>query len=407
VNPLRDTTFFYDRWRSLAAGVLETAGATFLLLIALRHFEAGPFVKSLLVAGGGMGMMVSPFSLAVFSRLGWRSSEAAAFLYRVGAFAFGVAALFPILPVFVAGSIVALIAMYAAIPLLTQIYQEAYRDEERGKLFSRAFIIRIATTVFFSEAGGRFLTDHLARYQWMLLVYATAFAFSAWCVQRCVTGPLSSDTGARVGEGFSLAQKDRVFRDTLVAWMFMGFANLMMLPLRVEYLANPKYGLALPTAWIAMIVGVVPNAARLLMNPIWGRLFDRVNFFALRVVLNFGFLAGVLTFFSGTTMTGLLLGSVIYGISNAGGDVAWSLWVTKIAPPERVAQYMAVHTFLTGVRAVIAPFAGFYALQIMSIQTLGWGCAGMIFISILMLLPEIRLVASRRPGSPVVEEMSE
>ncbi|NDF01570.1 MAG: hypothetical protein EB034_25395, partial [Verrucomicrobia bacterium] len=50
----------------------------------------------------------------------------------------------------------------------------------------------------------------------------------------------------------------------------------------------------------------------------------------------------------------MALGAVIFGVSNAGGDVAWSLWVTKFAPPERVADYMSVHTFFTGVRGVAA-----------------------------------------------------
>ena len=58
----------------------------------------------------------------------------------------------------------------------------------------------------------------------------------------------------------------------------MGFANLMMLPLRIEYLANPKYSLALQPASIAFLTGVVPNVARLVMSPVWGWLFDRANF---------------------------------------------------------------------------------------------------------------------------------
>jgi MFS family permease len=391
----------------VAAGILETAGATFLLLIALRHFQSGPLVKSLLVAGGGMGMVVSPFSLSLFARWNLTPSRASAHLYSVGALSLMVTALVPRVEIFVVGSIMALMAVYAAIPLLTQIYQDSYPDDTRGKFFSRAFVLRIAATVIFSELGGRFLTDHLARYQAMMAVYAVSLAFCAWCVARCPSLPLRPDAGGRMGEGFQLIQTDKVFRDTLVSWMFMGFANLMMLPLRVEYLGNPRYGLALSTGLIAVIVGVIPNTARLLMNPVWGRLFDRVNFFALRAVLNVGFLLGVLTFFSGTTRAGLMLGAVIYGISNAGGDVAWSLWVTKIAPPERVAQYMAVHTFFTGLRAVAAPFAGFYALQIMSMKTLGEICAGMIFVSILLLLPEIKHGGRERPGSLVVEEVSD
>ena len=43
-------TFFYEIWRSGTAGVLETAGTTFLLLIVVRFYEAGSVAKAL-VAG--------------------------------------------------------------------------------------------------------------------------------------------------------------------------------------------------------------------------------------------------------------------------------------------------------------------------------------------------------------------
>lgn len=76
----------------------------------------------------------------------------------------------------------------------------------------------------------------------------------------------------------------------------MGFANLAMLPLRVEYLANPKYKLELTVGMVAVLTGVVPNLARLVLSPVWGWLFDRMNFFVLRVTLNLGFAIGILTF---------------------------------------------------------------------------------------------------------------
>src|SRR5436190_11589013 len=137
--------------------------------------------------------------------------------------------------------------------------------------------------------------------------------------------------------------------------MLMGFANLAMLALRVEYLASKKYGLTLEPTAVAVLTSIVPNAARLLFTRVWGRLFDRVNFFTLRIVLNTGIMLGIVSFFTGAGTTGLYLGAVLFGISIAGADVAWSLWVTKVAPPGLSGEYMTVHTFLTGVRGVIAP----------------------------------------------------
>jgi len=103
----------------------------------------------------------------------------------------------------------------------------------------------------------------------------------------------------------------------------------MMLPLRVEYLANPRYGLNLSVGAIVLLTSVVPNISRLLMTQVWGRLFDWMNFFLLRIILNGGFALGILAFFTGNSMMGLVLGSLIFGVSTAGGDVAWSLWGDK------------------------------------------------------------------------------
>ena len=98
---------------------------------------------------------------------------------------------------------------------------------------------------------------------------------------------------------------------------------------------------------------------------------------------------------------------MLYGVANAGGDVAWSLWVTKFAPAGRVADYMSVHTFFTGVRGVIAPVAAFHLVTICSLPTLGWISAAMIGFATLLLLPEIKLGCGARHASALVEEVSE
>ncbi|HAB19689.1 MAG TPA: MFS transporter, partial [Verrucomicrobiales bacterium] len=181
----------------------------------------------------------------------------------------------------------------------------------------------------------------------------------------------------------------------------------MMLPMRVEYLGNPRYGLAKSAAEIALLTGVIPNLARLIMNPVWGWLFDRMNFFALRTTLNVGFAVGILAFFTSSSPVGLVAGALIYGISNAGGDVAWGLWVTKFAPPERIADYMSVHTFLTGVRGVAAPLVAFQLVQRFSLSTLGLLSAALIVVATVLLLPEIGRWKSRRRGEVVTEEVAD
>ncbi len=130
-----------------------------------------------------------------------------------------------------------------------------------------------------------------------------------------------------------------------------------------------------------------------------------MNFFVLRLLLNLGLVLGILSFFTTGSEIGLVVGGIVFGISNAGADVAWSLWVTKFAPPDRVADYMSVHTFFTGVRGVLAPVAAFSLVAGVTIHTMGWISVGLIMVGSLFLLPEVRMGKTARPASALVEEV--
>lgn len=430
-------TFRYERWRALAAGILEAAGSTFLLLIAVRWFHAGDNAKALIAAGGSFGLMLGPWVVAQVETLRWRTSQAAARLMWLGATCLVVMTLWPVLPVFVLGSIIAMTAASAAIPLMTQIYQENYPERERGKLFSRAFMIRIAASIGFSAIAGFVLSEQSEELRWilthvfrlpeslvaewrgdmkyfpyLLATFALAFVFAGVCVSRIPSQPLTASGGTHPFRALRFVREDALFRRTLVMWMIMGFANLMIGPLRVDYLANTRHGLTwngqpLSTVQIALLVGVIPNLARLVMSPIWGWLFDRMNFFVLRILLNTGFALGMLSFFGGNHFGWLIAGAIIYGISNAGGDVAWSLWVTKFAPPERVADYMSVHTCFTGLRGVLAPLVVFQLAQHFSVAAISWLGAIMIFIATMILIPEIKAGRNAKSAAALTEEVSD
>ena len=405
-------TYRYERWRALASGVLESAGSTFLLLTAVSYYHAGAVSKALVAGGGSVGLILSPWIVSRVERLGWPVAQAASRLALLGAASMGVMALVPILPVFVCGSVLAMATAAAAIPLMTQVFQENYPEAQRGKLFSRTVMIRIAAAAGFSELAGRALAGNLARFQALLVIFALAFALASYCTRRCPSRPLQATAGSHPFKALRFAIEDRLFGQTLIMWMLMGFGNLMMLPLRVEYLANPKHGVSwggapLTAAHVALLTGVIPNLARLALNPFWGWAFDRMNFFALRIVLNLGFAVGIFSFFASHSVWGLAAAAVVFGISNAGGDVAWSLWVTKFAPPERVADYMSVHTFFTGLRGVVAPVMAFQLLAHWSVAQISWLSVGLILAGTALLIPELKAGRQARPAGALVEEVSE
>ncbi len=387
---LAATTYRAEKSRAAFTGIIETAGSTFLLLIAVKAFEAGATEKALIAAGGNIGMLIAPLVVQGVERLRWPATRGAAAFALIGAAAFLLTALFPILPVFVAGSVVAMACANGMIPLMTQVYQDNYGPRERGRYFSRATIIRVAASAVFAELAGRMLTADIAQFGLVLLVFSAAFVMSAFWLARVPSRPLTVLGSSNPFRGMVYLRDDRVFRTTLIVWMLMGFANLMMMPLRVEYLANPVYGLTLNAQQIALLTSIIPSLVRLVLSPAWGWLFDRMNFFVLRMTINLAFGVGILAFFTGTSAVGLVAGAIVFGVAVSGGDLAWSLWVTKFAPPHRVADYMSVHTFFTGVRGVLAPLLAFQLVSRMPIETLGAISFAIIVVATALLLPEAR-----------------
>src|SRR6185436_1197952 len=116
---------------------------------------------------------------------------------------------------------------------------------------------------------------------------------------------------------------------------------------------------------------------------------------------------GIVSFFITGSLAGLVIGAILFGISNAGADVAWGLWVTKFAPPDRVADYMSVHTFFTGVRGVAAPLVAFFLVSRMSPNLLAWVSVALIMIACAFLIPEIKFGRAARRAAPLVEEITE
>lgn len=394
-----NATFRLERIRALAGGILETAQVTFLLLIAERWYHADPLQKGILQGASSAGLLLTPVLVSWAAALGLHAEKAMAILFALGAVGVALAALMPALPVFLGGAGIGFLCVAATAPFVASIYSENYRAERRGDLFSRNIVVRILVSVGFAWVAGRVLEAEPGHFRWILGVYALALVLNAWCAMRLPGVPLVRTAGRNPLRAFRWVRQDRLFRLTLISWMLMGFGNLVMFPLRVEYLANERYGLHLAATQIALFTTIVPNVARLLFTRVWGKLFDRMNFFTLRILLNTGFMLGILSFFTGGGEAGLWGGALLFGIANAGADLAWSLWVTKVAPPERVTDYMAVHTFLTGVRGLIAPFAAFYCAAQFGVGPTAAGAALLILAASLMLVQERGSLPASPPRS--------
>lgn len=395
-------TYRLDLRRAITQGIVETSAQTFFLLIAVSVFEASGLVKTLLVISGPLGLLLNPLALALVRSLRWTAARGAAFFHLMAALGFFFAALPLPLWGFVAGSMMGAVCGMLAIPLITQIYQNNYSPSQRGKLFSKTVVVRVLAAGIFSFLGGKWMEYEPGHFRWLMLCLAVSALIGAMLLARMPSAELGPVASMHPLHGLRHVANNASFRWLLVSWMLMGFGHLMMLPLRVEFVANPNYGINLAPKLVAVLTGVIPSMTMLCLTMTWGALFDRVNFYLLRFLLNVFFIAGLILYFLVGGMSGFVAGSIALGVAMSGGNVAWSLWVTKIARPDDVAEYMSVHTALAGLRGLIAPAIGFWLASPETIAPLVWTSVALIAAGSLVLTPEVRTIQRRRAGEPLL-----
>ena len=370
-------TFHNELWRSLPSGIIDTLTATFGMLIAVRVFHLGAVAKSLFLSATSGGMVSSLFVVPLLLRARSTISLTAAKVQLLGGACMATAAAFPRDPfLYVLGLSAGLFCFSMQIPLLTQIYRINYPEAARGRLYAIAGITRAAAAMCFGFFGGKLLGWQLDHYTWLLWAFAVSGFISGLFTYRLPATSWETPENAASSLWSSLRwiRQDRDFRTLLISWMMMGVGNLAAACLFVEYLANPRHGINLPEFDVAWITGVVPVFSRILFSYPWGIVYDHFNLFTVRSVLNLFFALGILCFYLGHDRFWWTLGMGIWGMANAGGNVTWALWVTKLAPKHAVAEYMSVHTFLTGLRGLVAPSLAFALLKIVSFDTFAILC---------------------------------
>ena len=380
-------TYRWDRLRGSGQGIVETCWRVFALLVAIRVFEADESVKQFIPAGLGFGFLLAPFGLSLASRLSLPVSTVIAGLWVMVALAIAGMLFAPSIILFVACVALAQIMASQSASLMTHLYSTNYPSNKRGSWLSTTFIIASIAGIGFGFAGGEFLDYDVALYRVIFLVGVAAALLAAWASRRIPSEPANSLNSPAPLASLVVAWNDNLFRWMLIAWMLMGMGNLMMIPIRVEYLANPAYGINASNAQVSALLISTVLAFRLMSTKIWGLLFDRVNVIVLRISLNGVFMLSILLFFFTTNLYIMAVGCALLGTAFGGGGILWTLYVTKIAPPEKVASYMSVHSFMTGLRMALAPFVGYTVVQLAHPAFAAWIALVLIGVSSIMFLP--------------------
>jgi hypothetical protein len=117
-TPEEDTrlTYLYDRLRSFSAGMIDSASSTFLILIAVRALHADSLTKSLIAAGGNVGLLATLWLVPLASRSGKPATRIAAVIFTVGAAGFALSAALPTLALYAAGAMLAMACVNLTIP---------------------------------------------------------------------------------------------------------------------------------------------------------------------------------------------------------------------------------------------------------------------------------------------------
>ncbi len=393
-------TYFWDRVRGSAGGFLEATFQTFALLVAIRVFEAPAFVKATLPAAFPMGFLLAPMTVYLAARMQRRAGVICAGYAIFCGIGLALAAASGGLWLFVVSILVSQIILSQVAPLVTQIYANNYSSKELGGRFSTTFLISASMAAFVSYTGGRLLDYDLSYYTGIFVCGALASLVVALAFLKIPTVPLKRVSKGNPWQSIGLLKTDKLFALMLGAWMIMGLGSFMTFPIRIEYMANPVYGINATNEQIGLIFGAVPMITRLLSTKFWGYFFDRLNLVTLRIVLNFLLIASHLLFFNTTSLWMMGVAGGILGLSFGGGSIMWQLWVTKISPPDKIADYMSVHSALTGVRGLMAPFLGYTLLQWAGPVIIGWVAAALIGIATILFLPTRVLLDVRRETLP-------
>ena len=110
-----------------------------------------------------------------------------------------------------------------------------------------------------------------------------------------------------------------------------------------------------------IVTTVLPLAIMPLAIPIWARILEQTHVIVFRSIHSWTFVTASLLYLIAVEMeliSLMFIAAGTLGVGFAGGMLAWNLGHQSFAPPHQDSQYMSVHVFLTGIRGLIAPFAG-------------------------------------------------
>jgi MFS family permease len=361
--PLR--TFFFDSLRHIFQGPLDAMFLGIFLLIAIRFFHASMAWKAIFVTLCWAGGIFSPWIVCWAFKFRCTVTQMGGFFFIATGLCFLCAARVETFAAYIALLAMASIFYRSEGPILINMYMDNYPEAKRASYFSVTMMLGALSSIFFSQWSGLMLDRNLGHYRILLMAVALCSFACALCVFR-IPSPSLKKMQPQSRHYLRYLIQDKRFARLSLHSFIVGFSYQMLIPMRIEHLANVRYGMELSNLAIVLLALVIPNAVRVLGTPIWGILFDRCSLIPMRIAVGLFAFFGYLIFFHGHEFYLLSLGALFLGVAMAGSFILHGLWVARIVEADKVAAYMSVYVLLTGIRSIAAPVAAYGLLAISS-----------------------------------------
>ncbi len=364
-------TFRYDTTRLSLESLYLTLEQSVFVLITISYFNASDFYKALVQTGVPIGRTLALFFLTYIVITKIKKTHLVAAINILVAVFLLLATFGDSVEAYVILATLAMIFFNFRSPIITSIHKDSYSKNKRARLFSVGHLISGIMILLFAGFVGYIVELDSSYFRYVLIFVSAIVALSAWFTVQIPSSYLYPKKSKNFLHEFRFIKEDRLFRGMLISWFILGLANLAAVAIQVAYMKETTF---LSDAQIVWLVSGCSALVNIIFMPLWARAFDKYNVLVIRIIANIMLLIGLVLFFMSDNLTVIIIGFIIRSIGLSSGTILWSLWVTRAASPKNTQSYMAIHSFFTGVRGIIAPFIGFYIYRL-----------GVVYIEIYMI----------------------
>ena len=270
----------------------------------------------------------------------------------------------------VASAVLARVCLAGVITLRATVWRANYPRQARARLTGRISAMQTLVVALGGAAIGAAMDADEESFRWVvpsasLLSLAGVWAWSRVRVRRHralldaerSSPPEQSPTFNPLSV-LGVLRQDRLFAWYMACQFTMGFANLMCFSILV-IMIDERFELAYTPSML--ITHGIRYGMIALTVPMWATLLDRMHSAKYRAIHPWVFVARTSAFFvagAGRFEWLLYVAAVIHGLAFAGGSLAWNIGHNDFADDANASRYMAAHVTLTGMRGLVAPFAG-------------------------------------------------